>query len=108
MTPGPTSAPLNDLELQKSIVKYSEVHDSISTAATKTLSRHLWYLCEELVSLTFFNTATDPDIKRKIVIALQNPGPYEPPKHIQLKPTKMTNVDSKWLGDFITADTQIL
>jgi hypothetical protein len=72
-SPDPTSAQSNDLALLKAVVEYSEIDDGISTAATKALSRHLWYVCEELVALAFFDSATDLDVRRNMVMALQNP-----------------------------------
>jgi hypothetical protein len=40
--------------LPKSLLKYKDINDVISAAATKTLSRHLWYLSEEMVPFAFF------------------------------------------------------
>jgi len=39
--------------LQKSLLKYKDINDVISAAATEALSRHLWYFSEEMVALVF-------------------------------------------------------
>lgn len=100
--PNPITAPSNDLRLLKSLLKYKEVNEVISAAATKALSRHLWYVSEEMVALAFFDPNIDHGIKRKMVMALRNPGPNEPPKRIKLP---MNSIRSKDLGDFVTVNT---
>jgi hypothetical protein len=61
------------------------ISEGISTAAFKALSRHLWYICEELIALVFFESNTSNATKRKMVDSLQHPGSNEPPKRIQIQ-----------------------
>lgn len=44
-------------------MKYGDIDPSISTSALKALSRRLWYLTEEMVTLAFFSIKTDSNEK---------------------------------------------
>jgi len=100
--PNTTAAPSNDLILLKSLVKYKAINAGISTAASKALSRQLWYISEELVALAFFDSNTDNATKRKMVDALQHPEPNRPQKRIQVQ---LNSIDSKQLEDFVSVNT---
>ena len=47
-----SSAPRRDLMLMKELLQYKEIDNGTSESALKAISRHLWYLCEELVPLS--------------------------------------------------------
>ena len=100
--PNTITAPSNYLRRLKSLLKYKEINDVISAAATEALSRHLWHLSEEMIALVFFDPAIDHGVKRKMVKALQNPGLNEPPKCIQMQ---VSSIDSKQLEDFVIVST---
>jgi len=40
-------------------VDYKRVNISVATAAMKVCMRHLWYICETLVGLAFFDDEVD-------------------------------------------------
>ena len=63
--PNPIVAPSRDLRLLKSLLKYNEINDVISAAATRALSRHLWYVSEEMMALAIFDPAVDHGTKAK-------------------------------------------
>ena len=65
-------APLNDLELFKACHKYSSTSVIISKAATSTLGRHLWYLGEELVTLSLFSDKVPKETKQAMVCRLRD------------------------------------
>ena len=53
--PVASAAPRNDMLLWNSCRQYVKVDSVCAIAATKALSRHLWYLTEELVLLSLFD-----------------------------------------------------
>ncbi|KAG5887469.1 hypothetical protein JTB14_017324 [Gonioctena quinquepunctata] len=63
------SAPLaikssyQDLNMVKNLYVFRSVHKQISDAATSTISRHLWYISEELIGLALFDDAVSLEIK---------------------------------------------
>lgn len=50
----------------------STVDALIKLSVLNKLSRHLWYLGENLIDLAFFDSNTSIDVKRKMVYALNN------------------------------------
>ena len=52
-----TDAPQNDLLLIQMLQQYERLDGAVARACVKTLSRHLWYLCEETVPLAVFCNA---------------------------------------------------
>ena len=49
-------APQNDLLLIQMLQQYERLDGAVARACLKTLSRHLWYLCEETVPLALFGS----------------------------------------------------
>jgi hypothetical protein len=75
----------------------------VSTAALTAFSRHLWYLSEILVGLSFFDNEVSPEDKRVMIQNMkERQGSEEPPKRIP--PIK--NPSSCSLADFVTTSTQ--
>jgi len=64
-------APFNDLSLIQSLAKYNTISKVISTTALKAISRHLWYLGEEMVPLSLFSDVVPVETKRLMVARLQ-------------------------------------
>ena len=64
-------APVNDLTLVRAAIGYGSTSEMISTAATKALSCHLWYLSEELVPLSLFSDNVSIDTKRQMVLRIR-------------------------------------
>lgn len=80
------NSPRNDLQLLKGIKKYEEFNDIISKKAMKKYLGYLWYLSEKLIAFPFFDEYVSPEIKRKMVGALQNKGMQYPLKCLSLDP----------------------
>ena len=59
-------APANDFEFIKSVFDYSQFDNQCSTAAQKSISRHLWYLTEELLPFCLFSNKTSDRVKETI------------------------------------------
>lgn len=53
--PAASSAPRNDLELMKNIFEYQRSNKAASDAAMMKVQKHMWYLSEELIALSFFD-----------------------------------------------------
>ena len=64
--PVASAAPRNDMLLWNSCRQYVEVDSACASAATKALSRHLWYLSEELVLLSLFDDGVTEQEKEQI------------------------------------------
>ncbi|KAG0720018.1 hypothetical protein GWK47_007023 [Chionoecetes opilio] len=79
----PSYAPANDLGFAKDIVQYHD--ESIRKACFTTLSRHFWYLSEDLIGLSLFDSRLPVSDKQAIVQAiLYDEGAEEPAKRINL------------------------
>ena len=55
LAPEAAAAPRHDLKLLKDLMAYMDVNRDVAKAALTKLQRHLWYLSEELVTLTLFD-----------------------------------------------------
>ena len=49
----PEYAPKNDLEFLQALNEYPD--EAVGAKGTRALSRHLWYLSEDLIALAFFD-----------------------------------------------------
>ena len=63
----------NDLCLFKKALQYKAVNATVSKSAVAALSRHLWYLTAEMVSLALFSDLTPPDECRSLAERLLVP-----------------------------------
>lgn len=102
VAPIAASAPSNDLSLLKKIQSYND--KEISAVATKAFNRHLWYLSEELIGLSFFDEETSLDVKREMVKALSISGSENPPKRTNLN-VDGDSLQNKTLASFVTSST---
>lgn len=64
---GAVKAPKQDLCFLKSLKSYERIDETISRAALKKFTQHLWYLSEELSVLSLFDEDVDAQVKLKIV-----------------------------------------
>jgi len=108
MAPLAASAPRHDLSLLQDLYKYRQHNEAISKAACKKLEHHLWYLSEELVGLSFFDSEVPVTVKRKMVQALRSleaNGQCAEPKRITLT---ANNASTASLEHFVNCNTQKL
>ena len=63
-SPLTTNSPQNDFAFIKSITKYPD--PQCSSAATKAIKNHLWYLTPELLPLSLFSSNVEDFVKEKI------------------------------------------
>ena len=74
-SPNSCDAPINDLHLIQALTAYKKTSKIIATAGLKAISRHLWYLSEEMVPLCLFSDMVSVQSKCSIVAQLQgNPS----------------------------------
>ena len=100
LSPLPAMAPSNDLQLLKMLVS---LDSKAAKGVLKKLSGQLWYLSEELVTLSFFNRNLDTAEKRLMVKALEREAPEDPPKRITIDAATIQN---KELHHFITKNSR--
>ena len=64
--PVASAAPLNDLKLIANVIDYRKCNKCCADGALDAISRHMWYLTEELVPLALFSSQVDGVTKRKM------------------------------------------
>src|SRR5688572_31638128 len=75
----PAETPRNDLQFLKAIHTYPD--KEVSQVALTAFPRHLWYLSETLVGLSFFDDSVTFDEKQRMVYSMRNnQGSDEPPR----------------------------
>ncbi len=62
-----TLAPASDLKFLSHMYAYKQVDEIAATAAIKSTSNHLWYLCEELVVFSIFDRELPPDLRQQLL-----------------------------------------
>lgn len=97
----PMTAPKNDLDLLKDINNYKKINKQLALEVLKAFSRHLWYLNEHNVGLSFFDDRLDLKTKKKMVENLKKISIdfNVRPKIIEKKISRFT------IPDFITINT---
>ncbi|KAG0725879.1 hypothetical protein GWK47_037739 [Chionoecetes opilio] len=100
----PSYAPANDLGFAKDILQYHD--ESIRKACFTTLSRHFWYLSEDLIGLSLFDSRLPVSDKQAIVHNVQailyDEGAEEPAKRINLPSSQ---VPASTLPSFATKNS---
>jgi hypothetical protein len=64
-------APMNDLLLIQDLTTYKTTSQIISKAGIAAISRHLWYLGEEMTPIALFSDIVSVEIKRLMVASLK-------------------------------------
>ncbi|GBP05956.1 hypothetical protein EVAR_3229_1 [Eumeta japonica] len=63
-------APNKDLELMKKLFSDKHIIPAVSKEACRKMKEHLWYLNNELATISLFDDNVSVDIKRKIIDAI--------------------------------------
>ena len=66
-----SAAPTSDLQLINNIHEYSIVDSITAGAALDAMRRHTWYLTEEMVVLSLFNSHVSLDTKQRMADKLK-------------------------------------
>lgn len=69
--PVSAAAPNRDLILLKKLAKHDKLNHAVTHAAWDKLSRHLDYLTEKLVTLSFFDPSVSAEAEKSMVLALE-------------------------------------
>jgi phage-related minor tail protein len=88
------SAPATDLAFLKSAYAYPAVNEGLSNTAVSALRRHLRYISEQLVALSYFADAVNKAVKRRMVAVLTIPASKNKLKRIEIE---RATIDSKEL-----------
>jgi len=102
--PLPVEAPLNDFNLMKQLLEYP--NPAVSSATSKKLGLHLWYLSEELIGLALFDQRLPAASKKLMIAAMDDVAPEHPPK----RPRVETNafIGDRGLEQFCTSNSKKL
>lgn len=97
-------APLNDFMLMGQLLRYHNA--GVSTATSKKLGLHLWYLSEELIGLALFDSRISIESKKLMLAAMQEVAPDEPPKRPRVESHAF--LGNKGLERFCTVNSKRL
>ena len=94
-------APRCDLHLTKSLLQLPNA--AVSKSTLNKLSKHFWYLSEELVALSFFGDNVSHEVKRRMVGKLQEEDDEE--ESAKRPQYQASFLKDKQLDDFVTPKT---
>lgn len=95
------TAPANDLQFLRQLSLYE--NSVVRQAAVVAFTRHLWYLSEVTVGLSFFDSNVEKHEKMQMVTNLhEKEGSEDPPQRLD---TKFTYTDQS-LSSFVTTNTK--
>lgn len=99
------SAPLNDIQLLKDLLKFEKKIPEISEATISKFLDHPWYLSENVVGLAFFDNRISISQKRLMVAALNKGSKENPPMKIHFDRSKIKHMQ---IEQFITKNSMQL
>ena len=103
----PCKAPQLDLNLLKDLHFYSELDKEVSEVTLKKFCRHLWYLSDETVALSFFDENVPTNIKNKMASVFFNREPVNEAEHkATIKPDDIALFQGHEISDFVTQNTK--
>ncbi|KAG0730173.1 hypothetical protein GWK47_028826 [Chionoecetes opilio] len=99
----PEYAPKNDLELLQTLNEYPD--KEVGAEGTRALSRHLWYLSDDLIALGFFDDRVEDGEKKRMLENLVRPA-SKALKRLEGKGLKVTNTTT--LSGFVASSSKRL
>ena len=102
--PTAVAAPRNDFQLMGHLLKYPPT--AISTATSHKLGLHMWYLSEELISLSLFDSRIPIKAKRFMIAAMKDTAPDHPPKRPRIESAAFLGNCSVFLVFFYKNDNR--
>lgn len=99
----PTIAPRIDLQLLKDLFQYKKQNQKLDSAGLKSFSRHLWYISDYLIGLSFFDCEIPIETQIKMVSALKTQSGQQPLKRVQIKECDIMN---KEIHHFVNQNTR--
>lgn len=104
--PNAIKAPNSDLQLVKNLIEHRKIHPEIANAALEKLSKHLWYLHEQLACLSLFDDTVLPEEKLKIVEKINRKVAVKKSnKHYSVPYKIIISLTEKSISDFVTPNS---
>lgn len=104
--PNAINAPNSDLQLVKDLIDYRKILLEIANAALDKLSRHLWYLHEQLACLALFDETVTVEEKVKIIQKINSQVAVEKPsKRFGVAYEEITSLSEKNISDFVNPNS---
>lgn len=104
--PNAISAPNSDLKLVKDLIEFRKIYPEIANAALDKLSRHLWYLHEQLACLSLFDETVSVEEKKRIVQKINNEVIVERSgKRYTVAYDDITSLSEKNISDFVNPNS---
>lgn len=99
-------APNNDLEFMKNLIHSKNVDPPVLQRACQKMIEHLWYLNEELVILSLFDSNVSVDVKKKIVMAIKNRESSSPMRQrYEVTEKNLESLLQKDLSEFVSKNS---
>lgn len=99
-------APNNDLEFMKNLIQSKNIDPPVLQRACQKMIEHLWYLNEELATISLFDNNVSVDVKKKIVAAIQNRESSTPMRQrYEITEQNLESLLQKDLSDFISKNS---
>lgn len=108
----PSEAPNCDLLFLREMSEYKRIDKKIAEGVINKIVRHLWYLADECIALSFFDENVPNEVKRNMVLQLksfdneENDGETESCKRVIVTSLEVESFILKPLSDFVTANTK--
>jgi len=90
--------------MSKKLEAYKTINKKISETATLALCRHLWYLREELIGLSFFSDNLSLESKQEMMKGLKQKSNITVLKQLEV----MKEIHLKSIQDFVTSKSVML
>lgn len=97
-------APNSDLNMLKDMMNLSEAIPNEIGAAMEKMLKHLWYLSETLIALSFFDDDVPADVKLRMVERMNHPQISDDLNRAELE--KEQQVQTLNLDDFVSSATK--
>lgn len=107
--PRAIEAPNNDMHFLRDIYEYRKVDKEISAAVQKTFCNHLWYLSDECIAFSLFDSNVSVEEKKRmasiITSQIDTLDNENKSNKLQLKPFQVPWFVRRKLSDFVTSNT---
>lgn len=100
-----SSAPANDLTFLNRIWEYRHVNAEVSKIACQKFLNHLWYLSEDCIALSLFDSDVSLEEKDKIVTAFKRPSKSARDGCARVLSLKLDSLPTLHLSDFVTEES---
>ena len=103
----PEKAPNLDIDLIQRLFEYRQINEEFANSLLVVFLRHLWYLSETLVGLSFFDRSLDSSTKRCMVAALKKKGKNSNLRKFEANLNAVSQKDFSRVDKFVSSKTNI-